>query len=382
MSTGQGNRKMQHEVDSQESDASYCSEESQSHSYSITCEQDRHIGKYNIVDTLSSGGFATAFRARVQSWTRGKWGKKGRNNRKRTRKSNLNDPLVCIKVHHAYEEDVCVNELARREFDICARLEHCSNIVNMHECQQFSHPSTRELFTYTAMELFPMDLQHYVESNQHRGGLSDPEIWEITRQISNGLTAMHTIKFIHCDLKLENILIRPAGENGENDVLKAVICDLGSCHKVGDPLENSGHTLEYSAPEIICECASIIGSHTDVFALGCIIYVLMCGADLFDRALIGEHYIEVLAAQERYSRTSAHIDSIKTNLDYYNRRGILLDNASIAAQQLPLWWEVHQNNLTQKAIEVICGCTEADPEQRLTLDAVRHRLADACINIE
>lgn len=365
------------------SESSYCSQGSQGSQghcpYTLQNEKDKHIGKYTIDEQLTSGGFSTTFRAYIQSWTRGK-GKKGRRKRGRQpRQSNQQEPPVCLKIHHADDESAEVLALARAEFNLCARLEHSQNIINVMECQQFTHPSTRELFCYTAMELFPMDLQHYEESMSHTGGIADPEVWEITRQVSNGLSAMHAIAVVHCDLKLENILMRPADDqNG----LKAVICDLGSCHKIGAALENSGHTLEYSAPELICECAPLIAAHTDVYALGCVVYYLMCGGDLFDRDIVGDRYIEVLAAQERYSRSSQHIQRVKHNLDYYNRRGILLDNASIAAQQLPLWWEVHKNNLSQKAIDLICGCTEADPAQRMTLEALRQTLAEPGINTE
>ena len=347
--------------DSRGSRGSHCS-------YTVIHEKDKQIGKYRIEEQLSCGGFSTTFRAHVQSWTRGKGGKKGRRNRKRARQPSKEHEPVCLKIHHADDDPSEVFEMAKREFNLCSRLEQCTNIVNVMECQQFTHPSTRELFTYCAMQLMPMDLQQYEESQKHTGGIDDPEIWEITRQISNGLSAMHRIGYVHTDLKLENILLKPADDQS---VIQAVICDLGSCHKIGDALENNGHTLEYSAPELIAEIDSLILPCTDVYALGCIIYYLMCGADMFDRDLVGDSYIEVLAAQERYSRTSTHTQCVKNNVDYFNRRGILLDNATISAQQIPLWWEVHKNNLTQKTINIICGCTEADPEQRLTLEALR-----------
>lgn len=361
------------------SDGSYCSSQGSQGghcSYTIINDKDKRIGKYKIDEQLSCGGFSTTFRAHVQSWTRGRKGKKGRKNRKRARQPSNGQEgqeVVCLKIHHADDDPGEVLEMARREFNLCARLEQCTNVVNVMECQQFTHPSTRELFTYCAMQLMPMDLQQYEESQKHTGGIADPEIWEITRQISNGLSAMHKIGYVHTDLKLENILLKPADDRS---VVQAVICDLGSCHKIGDALENTGHTLEYSAPELIVEIASLILPCTDVYALGCIIYYLMCGADLFDRDLVGDSYIEVLAAQERYSRTSAHIQRVKNNVDYFNRRGILLDNATISARQIPLWWEVHRNNLTQKTIDIICGCTEADPEQRMTLEAFRAKLLE------
>ena len=104
------------------------------------------------------------------------------------------------------------------------------------------------------------------------------------RQIAEAMAAVHAAGIVHCDLKPENIKLapEPAVPGGH----RAKVLDFGiargsdkSSVVTFGVLGNAG-TPAYMSPER-CAGARVIDGASDVYALGCILYELLCGSPPF-----------------------------------------------------------------------------------------------------
>jgi serine/threonine-protein kinase len=90
-------------------------------------------------------------------------------------------------------------------------------------------------------------------------------------QAANGLHALHTLGYVHCDLKPANILLR--AEDGQTKVI-----DLGQACAIGTKKERIQGTPDYIAPEQVK--LEPVSPRTDVFNLGATMYVCLSGEKL------------------------------------------------------------------------------------------------------
>jgi len=91
-------------------------------------------------------------------------------------------------------------------------------------------------------------------------------------QISIGLNYMHSMGFIHGDLKLGNFFLT-------GDLVK--IGDHGLVKAIGWPNKGFFGTLSYSAPELLTEKCDRIDDKLDSWSLGCCFFKLYYGQELF-----------------------------------------------------------------------------------------------------
>lgn len=130
---------------------------------------------------------------------------------------------------------------------------------------------------YVAMELAP------------RGTVFDAMLiddWETVRamlvQVLDALAYAHARGVIHRDLKPENLLCFDSGADGSATRIK--LADFGIAHALDredevdlDELESATGTPLYSAPEQFGGDWREYGPWTDLYALGCIAFELVCG---------------------------------------------------------------------------------------------------------
>ncbi|HEU4613051.1 MAG TPA: serine/threonine-protein kinase, partial [Kofleriaceae bacterium] len=117
---------------------------------------------------------------------------------------------------------------------------------------------------------------------QRKLGEGNPHDYTLNRllryflQVCNAVDYAHHRGVIHCDIKPANILL---GDYGE-----VLLVDWGLAQSRNHPLGVRGGTLGYMAPEQMDPAIDRLDWRTDVFALGAILYEILCGVPAFDDA--------------------------------------------------------------------------------------------------
>ncbi|KAG5535611.1 hypothetical protein RHGRI_023390 [Rhododendron griersonianum] len=105
--------------------------------------------------------------------------------------------------------------------------------------------------------------------------LPESEVRRYTKSVLRGLQHIHKNGFVHCDIKLQNILLC---SGNRNDVAK--IADFGLAKKAGEEKEKVQFEVRgtplYMAPETVS--AGEIEPPADVWGLGCLVAEMVAGA--------------------------------------------------------------------------------------------------------
>jgi len=117
-----------------------------------------------------------------------------------------------------------------------------------------------------------------------KGNYSEKDAALIMKQVVDGVEYLHSEGFAHRDLKPENLLCSLGPERGY-EPFRVVIADFGlsKSFEDGSILVTSCGTPEYVAPEVI-EADGNYDKSVDVWSVGVIAYVLLCGFSPFGEA--------------------------------------------------------------------------------------------------
>ncbi|XP_054853446.1 serine/threonine-protein kinase SIK2 isoform X2 [Eublepharis macularius] len=202
------------------------------------------VGFYEIEGTLGKGNFAVV--------------KLGRHRITRSE--------VAIKIIDKSQLDSVNLEKIYREVQIMKMLDH-PHIIKLYQVMETK--SMLYLVTEFAKngEIFDYLANH--------GRLSESEARRKFWQILSAVEYCHSRKIVHRDLKAENLLL----DNNMN--IKIADFGFGNFYKSGEPLTTWCGSPPYAAPEVF-EGQQYEGPQLDIWSMGVVLYVLVCGALPFD----------------------------------------------------------------------------------------------------
>jgi len=185
--------------------------------------------------------------------------------RKATRKSDGTQVAIKFvdKKHVSGNPDDL--QCLRREIDIMKRLDH-PNVLKLYDVFETPEEVIMVMELVTGGELFYKIVE--------KGSFSELDATNIVRQLVTGVCYIHTQKVAHRDLKPENLLC--AGDE-QNILIKIADFGLSKVFTAGDPLKTQCGTPDYAAPEVLTSEGGAYSDAVDMWAIGVITYVVLCG---------------------------------------------------------------------------------------------------------
>jgi calcium/calmodulin-dependent protein kinase I len=186
---------------------------------------------------------------------------------------NGNYSVVRRGVDMDTQENVAVKVIDRRKL---TKDDELSLKIEVEVLGKLSHPNIIKIYGWYAE-----GKQYYIVTELMNGGelfdrivkkefYSEKDAQKVVRTLATVIKFMHDQGIVHRDLKPENILLT---DDSEEASIK--IADFGFARPVAAGLSTACGTPGYVAPEIIN--GRSYGKSVDVWSLGVIIYILLCG---------------------------------------------------------------------------------------------------------
>ena len=208
------------------------------------------LAQYEIVSPVGSGGMGIVYRARDTRLARD----------------------VALKVMAPH---IAADPMMRRRFETEARA-----------VASLSHPGILSIYELAVVEGVSFVVMELLEGRNLRerlaaGAVPWREATEIAAAIADGLAVAHAKSIVHRDLKPENVFLTSDGH--------VKILDFGLALQRLDALPGSEGptvaqgvvlgTFGYMSPEQVT--GERVDGRTDIFALGCLLYEMLAGRQLF-----------------------------------------------------------------------------------------------------
>jgi serine/threonine-protein kinase len=226
----------------------------------------QRINNYEVVEQIGEGGMGAVYMARHP----------------------FIDRKVAVKVLRAtLANDPSVVQRFFNEAKAANAIRH-PNIIDILDVGLLPDGRT----PYLIMELLEGE---NVSQRLKRGVLTADEAISIAVQTTSAVTAAHAQGIIHRDLKPENLFLARDPRTGKEEVK---VLDFGIA-KLRGPISGDGvrtqtgalmGTPPYMSPEQCRGISDEVDQRTDVYALGIILYEMLCGAPPF----VGEGFGDVL----------------------------------------------------------------------------------------
>ena len=199
-----------------------------------------NISHYKILEKLGEGGMGVVYRAEDTRLER----------------------IVALKFLAAHLlKDAESRKRFEREAKAVAALSH-PNICTIHEIDEADGR------TFLALEFIEGEsLQARIEA----GPLPLKDALDLARQVADGLQAAHEKGIVHRDIKPGNLLITPKGQLKILDFGLALLTESSKLTQ----LDTTLGTIAYMSPEQTMAAGT--DSRTDIWALGVVLYEMVCG---------------------------------------------------------------------------------------------------------
>lgn len=220
------------------------------------------LGKYQIQEQIGRGGMGVVWKAFDPDLRR----------------------TVAIKV---LGEHLAHSPTSRRRFQREARA-----------AAAISHPHVLTIHSVEEDAGVPFLVMEYVRGQSlkeyvsDRGSLDPLEVIRLGGQIAQGLASAHAQGVIHRDVKPGNVML-------DEGATSARLTDFGLARVTFDNVELTSHdqcvgTLTYMSPESLR--GERIDARSDLFSLGCVLYLMLSGHSPFQGRSQGETLHKVLAS--------------------------------------------------------------------------------------
>ena len=185
--------------------------------------------------------------------------------------------------------------------------------------------------------------------------------FDFISDMANSLKFLKSRSIIHADIKPENILY-------DLEKKEFVLCDFGISVFENENKKQLVQTVEYRSPEVMSNLK--YSFPIDVFSLGCIIYEILSGSFLMKSK---EEYLNFISLISRLGIPSG---------DYYQE---VYDN--FLSEDPLLFKHPKKGNILIQSIkdpylddivfgEIIRGCIELNPNDRITPEQILNMLGD------
>jgi eukaryotic-like serine/threonine-protein kinase len=220
-------------------------------------------GRYLIEEAIGEGGMATVYAARHRLVDR---------------------PCAVKMMNPSLAKNEVIRERFRREAKAAQKLAHPNSI------EIFDQGETPEGSLYLVMEI--LQGQTVADLLEKQPAVPLERTLSIAIQIARALARAHDLEVIHRDLKPENVFLAAGGDGFD----RVKLLDFGIARSMQDTrLTGAGEvfgTPQYMAPERITSIDA--GPSADLYALGVILYEMLCGTLPFDAADVTTYFIKHL----------------------------------------------------------------------------------------
>ena len=226
----------------------------------------RVLGRYRLVRELGAGGMGTVYEAVHTELNR----------------------RVAVKVLHT-QDSASPEKLARffNEAKTASLIEH-RNVVSVFEFDRTPEGAAYIIMEYLAGDSLRLRLQKQPSQVQQKALL-------YSRQMAAALAATHRKQVIHRDLKPDNIMLVDDAEAPEGERVK--ILDFGIAKLANSDTERATSvktrtgqllgTPTYMSPEQ-CRGTEVLDDKVDVYAMGVLLYEMLCGHPPFQSQGLGD----------------------------------------------------------------------------------------------
>lgn len=217
------------------------------------------IGHYDLDKTIGEGNFAKVRLAR----------------------HIITNQQVAIKIIDKNKLDKATAKKLFREVRIMRLLNH-KNIVRLYEVIDTPDELYLVMEYASGGEIFDYLVTH--------GRMKEKDARKHFRQIINAVHYCHSLHIIHRDLKAENLLL--------DENLDVKIADFGFSNQfvTGQKLNTWCGSPPYAAPELF-QGKEYSGPEVDIWSLGVVLYVFVCGSLPFDGSNLAKLRARVIAGK-------------------------------------------------------------------------------------
>ncbi|ORM39641.1 Calcium-dependent protein kinase 4 [Babesia sp. Xinjiang] len=195
-------------------------------------------------------------------------------------KGSFGEVLLCLNrtTGQQYAVKVIIKTSVKRNKD------HESLLREVNVLKSLDHPNIMKIF-----EFYEDDKYYYFVTELYTGGelfdeivsrkcFSENDAAKIIKQVLSGINYMHKQKVVHRDLKPENLLLESKSPNAN---IKIIDFGLSTHCDVNSKMKDKIGTAYYIAPDVL---KGVYDSKCDIWSVGVILYILLCGFPPFNGA--------------------------------------------------------------------------------------------------